>query len=714
MMSPYAILGLTEDESDERTIKRAYACLLKQHRPDQDPEGFQRVHDAYQRALQMAAAIDRDDRDVVEVDGLTDHLVQVLATTRMSADGFSVETNPPVGTVGGPLAPEPSSSAGPGHDHGVARAPEPVSAVATSSDAGTDPPTLSVQSPQPRPETPLLHAPDSPWDLALAAVQTATSGDSSAQPSVDIARALRRVAELARGNHRRREALFRLLNHHVPAGRSAWAAIFSDDDLLADLRTGGSDLAANTLKGCFEAGDWQRLHTFAERWLERDADELRDEDSIALTRVLAVWLALFDYRLADRLVGHLPIEMRRNADFELDNLLAAGREMAFMPDSSRLYLCQLLVSRTPPRNEKVRWRTGGLMSQIPQESSLRRMMGPRAMAHFAGLATPIGISGGVSLLSVVLWIGSVLFWLAVYVALYESMFYVLDHGLAQALSILSFFAVPVLMYLTVQRLNRRCLPRYVTTWRPWLWRYFGPFDLLLLFLVAYGWLAFGSVWIGIDSVVFAKNAPNTEAAAYWLMLAPPLIVVLAHHVRSLMGLCPHLLPPWQDIPVRIAHVRRLFMLDSATERRELQSDRQILEAILAACPAVGGAVFSIGGLALYPGWSWDDGQVWPVILLVWSGPLAITTVALHAWWSRWREHGRRPWWWPLLLGSGCVCIPSVTWLVGLGPVWLGWRSMPTEGWLTVLALWVTVVGIYCICLAVGRRLRTDVTDDRTS
>lgn len=46
-MSPYTVLGLAEGESDERTIKGAYAKLLKQHRPDQDPEGFTRVHQAY-------------------------------------------------------------------------------------------------------------------------------------------------------------------------------------------------------------------------------------------------------------------------------------------------------------------------------------------------------------------------------------------------------------------------------------------------------------------------------------------------------------------------------------------------------------------------------------------------------------------------------------------------------------------------------------------
>jgi len=44
-------LGLSPD-ADEQAIRRAYAQLLKQHRPDQDPAGFQRLHDAYQQALQ--------------------------------------------------------------------------------------------------------------------------------------------------------------------------------------------------------------------------------------------------------------------------------------------------------------------------------------------------------------------------------------------------------------------------------------------------------------------------------------------------------------------------------------------------------------------------------------------------------------------------------------------------------------------------------------
>jgi hypothetical protein len=41
------------DDADERAIKRAYAARLRTTRPDEDPEGFQRLNEAYQAALGM-------------------------------------------------------------------------------------------------------------------------------------------------------------------------------------------------------------------------------------------------------------------------------------------------------------------------------------------------------------------------------------------------------------------------------------------------------------------------------------------------------------------------------------------------------------------------------------------------------------------------------------------------------------------------------------
>ena len=52
-MSCWEVLGLRSD-ADTRSIKRQYAVLLKQHRPDEDPVGFQRLREAYEHALERA------------------------------------------------------------------------------------------------------------------------------------------------------------------------------------------------------------------------------------------------------------------------------------------------------------------------------------------------------------------------------------------------------------------------------------------------------------------------------------------------------------------------------------------------------------------------------------------------------------------------------------------------------------------------------------
>lgn len=51
-MNPWTVLGI-EEGCDRRTIKRAYARLIKQHHPEEDPEGFQRVRAAYEKVLEQ-------------------------------------------------------------------------------------------------------------------------------------------------------------------------------------------------------------------------------------------------------------------------------------------------------------------------------------------------------------------------------------------------------------------------------------------------------------------------------------------------------------------------------------------------------------------------------------------------------------------------------------------------------------------------------------
>ncbi|TFB37920.1 hypothetical protein E3W21_19740 [Pseudomonas sp. F01002] len=49
----WAILEL-EADADLRSIKRQYATLLKVHRPDEDPSGFQRLREAYEQAMEWS------------------------------------------------------------------------------------------------------------------------------------------------------------------------------------------------------------------------------------------------------------------------------------------------------------------------------------------------------------------------------------------------------------------------------------------------------------------------------------------------------------------------------------------------------------------------------------------------------------------------------------------------------------------------------------
>lgn len=104
-MSPYTVLGLAEGESDERTIKRAYAKLLKQHRPDQDPEGFTRVHQAYLaltasavEARPSASLVDEqvtpnEPEQPVQVDGAWDSACMAFTTALEAEPGTARETD---------------------------------------------------------------------------------------------------------------------------------------------------------------------------------------------------------------------------------------------------------------------------------------------------------------------------------------------------------------------------------------------------------------------------------------------------------------------------------------------------------------------------------------------------------------------------------------------------------------------------------------------
>lgn len=57
MQTPWQILELDPRSASEKDVKVAYARLVKQHRPDTDPEGFRRVREAYEIGLEVIRGV---------------------------------------------------------------------------------------------------------------------------------------------------------------------------------------------------------------------------------------------------------------------------------------------------------------------------------------------------------------------------------------------------------------------------------------------------------------------------------------------------------------------------------------------------------------------------------------------------------------------------------------------------------------------------------
>lgn len=86
-----AHLGLPGD-ADARAIKRGYAAKLKTTRPEDDPEGFQRLHEAYQAALSWVQSRDAEaesDDDLIEdIDAFAEDAQSGALTRTLSQDAL--------------------------------------------------------------------------------------------------------------------------------------------------------------------------------------------------------------------------------------------------------------------------------------------------------------------------------------------------------------------------------------------------------------------------------------------------------------------------------------------------------------------------------------------------------------------------------------------------------------------------------------------------
>ena len=74
MSSPWDVLGLDPATVDAASLRRAYATLVKRHRPDKDPGRFQEIREAYEQAQRLLAHRDAtgaplEELEVFDVEG---------------------------------------------------------------------------------------------------------------------------------------------------------------------------------------------------------------------------------------------------------------------------------------------------------------------------------------------------------------------------------------------------------------------------------------------------------------------------------------------------------------------------------------------------------------------------------------------------------------------------------------------------------------------
>lgn len=332
-MNPWEALGISRAEArDPATVKRAYAKQLKAHRPDRDPEGFRRVHDAYQALTgPMARWILEDDE----------------------ASGTQED-------AGGGAAPS-----------------DPDQPAATGSQPGTDS--------QDQIDTPPLGTPV----LAAAPVLSFPGPKSEAvakpSPSSALDRAWRKLEEALQRKDQVDEAaivdacrdLLQVVPDRVAAGRrigamlasrpSVLVAVFDLDLLIALAADGESDPLFAVAEFLHERCD-SRLRTLAESVAA--ASDLRHEgiQHFRLGMIVAIDHPQAGRKLANLAFTSMPTHFRGMLD-QLDLRLRMGSELERWSPQLRRTLVTALDKEELPKDSVKALRSQ--ISRLPDSSAVR-------------------------------------------------------------------------------------------------------------------------------------------------------------------------------------------------------------------------------------------------------------------------------------------------------------------------------------------------------
>lgn len=89
MQTPYEILGITDDTSDD-VIKQAYLRQVKKNPPDRDQEKFQQIHTAYLSIKDRKSRVSHDlfTFPTANFEGLLNQVLKTEQAMMLNAESF--------------------------------------------------------------------------------------------------------------------------------------------------------------------------------------------------------------------------------------------------------------------------------------------------------------------------------------------------------------------------------------------------------------------------------------------------------------------------------------------------------------------------------------------------------------------------------------------------------------------------------------------------
>jgi len=346
MIDPWRRLGLDRRVATERDVKRAYARLLKLHRPERDPEGFRILHDAYQAALKSLREPSPGFAEWFDDEG--------LETFRTPPSCEEVPTESPLPPSGGetnPPAPVLDITVGhPGPRPGETE----ITNAERSRDPGLDPDLRSATGPL------------SPGTDGISAVFLPEPGAPSvpdpSQETARLKRALRSRWKQKRRAFEAAAAAFSAAGFDATRRAGEWRrAAGGEIDLLASHMPHVS-LVHQILRGEFSlcqevfdewqrAAKWKSMSRFAECLL-KSVQGTVPRRSAEFMRQLAMRLSIPDPRLADELARvvyeNFDSGRREVFDEEITEEIWIGKQILGIPRRHRSFWWRLLSDEHQP------------------------------------------------------------------------------------------------------------------------------------------------------------------------------------------------------------------------------------------------------------------------------------------------------------------------------------------------------------------------------